>query len=258
MKTTREKSQKIWEPIATAFLEPWKKRKNVLGALLVGSYAVGMETPGSDIDICIILTDDSRYWERGNVVISGFLVEYAIYPRSYLTSLQKRDLNDKKRLRTRMLATGKILFDRIGAIKRLQTQAHSLIEKELPKQNQKAVELRKYMLWDQLDNLQEVKRLQWEGFAYAYYSALQSVLEFYADFLRVEIPRPTCIFRFLNSRNFQNRYCINVIRDKKFSRLFVDAMRRQSLKTLETLTAHVLSQAGGFAIDGWKIRGRSQ
>lgn len=97
--------------IIQEFLIPWKQHKHVLGALLVGSYAVGLETPQSDIDICIIFEDKIRYWERGDIIISGFIVEYACYSRFYLKQLQKRDLKEGKRLRTRMLATGKILFD---------------------------------------------------------------------------------------------------------------------------------------------------
>ena len=95
MRTPNEKSIgsfAVYKKVAEEFLISWKQNKNVLGALLVGSYAVGLATPQSDIDICIILRDTIRHWERGNLMVSGFLVEYALYPLSYLKKREDMDL----------------------------------------------------------------------------------------------------------------------------------------------------------------------
>lgn len=90
--------------------------------------------------------------------MSGFLIEYAAYPIPYLRSIQDKDLKDGMRLRTRMLATGIILFDRSGAIQQLQKGARQLLKKKLPGQSAELTEMHKYYLWDQLDNLQDIRR----------------------------------------------------------------------------------------------------
>jgi|GEM_PF-6616743 len=97
---------KTCDEVITKFIAPWRRRKNVLGILLTGSYATGLATPQSDIDILIVVRDIVRYWQRGNVTISSFLVEYLVYPISHLIYLQEKDLIEGKRLRTRMLAKG--------------------------------------------------------------------------------------------------------------------------------------------------------
>ncbi len=40
------------------FLELWVNRKDVIGVVLVGSYAVGNPSKHSDIDVHIILSND--------------------------------------------------------------------------------------------------------------------------------------------------------------------------------------------------------
>lgn len=236
------------------FLVPWKKNREVLGALLVGSYAAGLQTPRSDIDICIILANTVKYWKRGDVMISNFLVEYAAYPISYLKEIQAKDLKGRKRLRTRMLATGKILFDKTGAIRKLKKRSKKLIKKKLPRQNAEVTELNKYYLWDQLDNLCELARKHAVGFEYAYHTGLQNIIEFYADFLGLEIPRPTRIHSFITNSDFRKRYCIARIPDKVFTKLFAEALSKRSLQKFEELTVHVQKQMGGFCINGWHLR----
>lgn len=242
------------------FLRPWNRRRDVIGALLVGSYATGLATLQSDIDICIILRDTIRRWRRGNIVMSGFLIEYAAYPIPHLKYLQDRDLTEGMRLRTRMLATGIILFDRTGTIQKLQRKARWLLRKKLPKQSKEIIEMHKYLLWNQLDNLLDLKKEHSQGkggFAYAYYAGLQNILHFYASFLRLEIPRPNRIHRFLYDSEFRKKYSIAGLPDVSFSKLFESAMREPSLPIFKQLTAYVHKRMGGFSINGWKLRGHT-
>ena len=44
-----------WEKALDKFLQDWRRKKYVLGAMLTGSYAMGSPTRYSDIDIVIIL-----------------------------------------------------------------------------------------------------------------------------------------------------------------------------------------------------------
>ena len=254
MSGKQENSPVVNQEAINEFLTLWKRRKNVTGAFLVGSYATGLATSQSDIDICIILRDTARYWQCGNTMVSGFLVEYAAYSISYLSYLQERDLKEKMRLRTRMLATGIILFDKLGILNGLQQQARQLIKKKLPAQTRELTEIYKYLLWDQLDNLQDLQQRQAPGFAYAYYVGLQDILRFYAAFLRSEIPRPTRINSFLTSTKFQKQYGIAPLPDPYFCQIFESAMHGPSLSIFKQLTDHVHNRMGGFSIDGWTLR----
>ena len=244
-----------YEKAIEAFLRPRKRNKHVIGTLLVGSYATGLETPLSDIDVCMVLENGVRRWERGNVMVSDFLVEYAAYPIAYIKYLQERDLRERMRLRTRMLATGIILFDKNGVVRRLQKEARVLLKRKLPPQYTETTEIHKYLLWDQLNNLRDLRRQRARGFAYAYYAALQNLLNFYASYLRIEVPRPNRIHCFFSDAEFRARYGIRAFPDAMFSKLFERAMRWPSLPILTRLTARVHKRMGGFSINGWKLCG---
>ena len=94
MKAKHLRSLKGYELAIEEFLAPWLRRNDVRGALLVGSYATGLAGPASDIDLLIILGEKAQHWQRGNVMVSGFLVEYASYSIPYLKQLQDRDLKE--------------------------------------------------------------------------------------------------------------------------------------------------------------------
>jgi len=46
-----------WQLALEKFLEEWKGKDFVEAALLTGSYAIGMETKYSDVDVYIIPSD---------------------------------------------------------------------------------------------------------------------------------------------------------------------------------------------------------
>jgi hypothetical protein len=73
-------SMREWAGAAQKFLGPWTERSDFEGALVSGSYAVGLPDTHSDIDIMIVLSDRVRFWERGNRDIDGFLIEYLADP----------------------------------------------------------------------------------------------------------------------------------------------------------------------------------
>ena len=238
------------------FLKLWQNRKDTLGALLVGSYATNLQTSNSDIDICIILNEKAPYWKRGNVVISGFLIEYGIYPLSYFQKIQIKDLQIRKRIRTRMLSTGKVLFDKSnGHIAKLQEEARLQLKQKLPQLSESSKEFYKYLLWDQLDNLQYLYKTRSRGLTYAYYVGLQNIIEYYAAALCLEIPRTNNIYRFLTNSSFHKKYQITPLPDPVFLELFKNAMGGLSLINFEKLTSHVQEITGGFSINGWTLSG---
>ena len=69
-----------WERALTVFLEEWKNREDVIGAIVCGSYVTGNPSLHSDIDVHIILSDKVNWRTRGNVVVNNYLIEYFVNP----------------------------------------------------------------------------------------------------------------------------------------------------------------------------------
>ncbi|MDP2861070.1 MAG: nucleotidyltransferase domain-containing protein, partial [bacterium] len=69
-----------WNSAVKKFLEHWANKKEFEGAVLSGSYAVETQSKNSDIDVMIVLSDKTKWWQRGNQVVDGFLIEYIADP----------------------------------------------------------------------------------------------------------------------------------------------------------------------------------
>jgi len=93
-------------------LESRKDKKEVVGAIVCGSYVTGHSTKHSDIDLHIILKKGTKRRERGNKIVDGILIEYFANPVSSLTQYFKNDFSANKKINSHMLASGKILFDK--------------------------------------------------------------------------------------------------------------------------------------------------
>ncbi len=93
---------KKWEKALNKFLEGWKNKKAVVGAIVCGIYVAGSPSKHSDVDVHIVLDSSISWRERGDKMVDGFLIEYFADPlQKYYEYLQ----DDYKR-RRRVKAVG--------------------------------------------------------------------------------------------------------------------------------------------------------
>lgn len=64
-----------WEAAVDKFLEPWRRRKCVIGAMVCGSYVTGDPSKHSDLDVQIILAKGTCWRERGNRIVDDFEID---------------------------------------------------------------------------------------------------------------------------------------------------------------------------------------
>ncbi len=248
-----------WEVAIEAFLKPWRKKKEVIGALLCGSYAVGTQTSGSDIDIHLILSAKTKWRERGNKVVKGFLIEYFANPVPQLERIRREDIVKGRKIDARMFATGHTLFDKTGAVRRLVEGAKKDLRKPLKRQNTASVEAMKYALWDMLDGVEDLFSTKNPDFRKCAFSLVEQTMESYAKYLRVEIPASAKRYRYLRDSTFLRNYQIKPFPDKKFADFYASCVNAKDdaslLRNVRALTTHTQTRMGGFDIDGWKLRG---
>lgn len=216
-----------------AFLSKWERKQNLLGIFLSGSYATGLATPFSDIDLYIIMSDETAKRERGDQVIGGWTIEYNADPLRYIAALQAEQYRAGLRHCARKLATGKILLDRGGVLARLQKDARKQMRKALPRKNSVRVEMMKYYLWDQLDNLRDLEAQKSHGLAYAYHCGLQMLFGFYGEYLRAEVLRPTRVYQFMSDASFRRKYAIRSFPDAVFMEMARRCMEKRTCGGLQ-------------------------
>lgn len=250
-----------WKKALETFLKPWKKREEVIGALVCGSYVTGNPSRHSDIDLHIILKEGTTWRERGDKYVHGILVSYFANPAKKHSEYAEEDYKRRRKVNAHMFSTGKILFDKTGELKKLVRDSRKDLLKKYPAQDTISVEIAKYNLWDSYDNLEEVFDARSPDFFFVYYAFLNDLFETYAKFLRFDSVPASKLRRFLINEKDKKKYCVEDFPDQEFVRMFVVALvikpKQKMMSECKKLTDHVFVKMGGFTVDGWKIRSKA-
>jgi hypothetical protein len=246
-----------WTIALETFLKDWRDRDEVIGALVCGSYITGNPSKRSDIDVHIILADDVAGRERGNRVINGFLIEYFANPPCQIRRYFQDDYNKRRTMSMVQFKTGRVLYDYTGIIKDLKFEAEKWLSKEYKKVNKTVLELKKYGLWDALDNLRDCYEQERKDFTFTYHNQLTNLFKEYCQFLNLEMIPSYQICAYLEDPMYLQKYCKSAFPDDDFKKSFIKAMQeddaQKMMETYEALVNYVLKQMGGFHIDGWHM-----
>lgn len=249
-----------WEEAVELFLSDWKKRNEVIGALVCGSYITGNPSKHSDIDIHIVLSDKLSWRERGNKYINGFLIEYFANPPKQIKKYFEEDYKDNSHQSHIQFVTGRIVFDKNNEILKLKQLATKYLNKRFKQLNNTQLELKKYSLWDNLDNLEDNYEKNNPDFYYIYFNNLRQIYETYGKSLGVSISNVDKVYKLLMDKETMKKYLEKDFPDSKFVALFLEALnlnaKDKMLNNFKVLTEYVLEAMGGFKINGWKLKSK--
>ena len=246
---------KNWQITINKFLDQWKDKTEFEGAILSGSYAVGLQSVSSDIDIMIVLSEGTKWWQRGNQVVDGLMVEYIADPVSMWRKAFEDNYNSRNKVSISMFAVGKVLFDRNGTVSGLKKEAELFMKKPYKKMETREIEMAKYHLWDGIEKLRNLFEKGFVEYAPLYYLHLSKILNFYANFVRISVPAVAKTYRFLNDAEFKGKYKLEGFTDMDFVSLMNDCLKNySSLGAIETLNAYVINKLGGFEPNGWVLK----
>lgn len=245
-----------WEKSLNSFLDAWRDKDFVVGAVACGSFVYGTATSTSDIDVHII-TDKSLDWrERGNLVVDGFLIEYFVNPVQQIRAYFVDERKNHHPSTAHMFMLGKILFDKTGIVKQLVEEAKSAYKEEFDSPPNFEVEIAKYSMQDGFDNLKDTTDKE---FWSVYFSLLNQTYENYAKYLRQNIVGIAKRERYFTEQDFRTKYHLERFPDQKFSEQYIEALevtkREHNFDILRQLINHTQEQMGGFSLDGWKLKG---
>jgi predicted nucleotidyltransferase len=249
---------KDWEKALNKFMNKWDTNEDVVGAIVCGSYITGNPTKHSDIDLHIILDNKCDWRMRGNEYVDGTLIEYFINPPKQYKKYLESDYSNDRKIDAHMFSTGKILFDSTGDVKKLVTLSKKYLKKPFKKTKGVGIEISKYHLWDNCDNLEEVLLRNKSDIYYCYYNYLDDLFRVYCKFLGFENVSFNKVRRFLVEKKDKTKYNVEDFSDKKFVKLFLSLLELKEptimVKEFKKLNEYVLNQMGGLNVDGWKIK----
>jgi len=243
-----------WEQALEKFLRPWRSRPQVVGALVAGSYVAGTADDYSDVDVHIVLAANVRWRRKGLKTIDGVLIEYFANPIRQLKADMAEEHSNGERSTARMFATGKVVFDKSGAVRRFQKTCQKEMKRKFKKQDRVEIEIGKYNLWDGLDELKSLKKQALPGFEYAYYVLLHEILKTYAQFLGAEVWAVAKTWKFFRNSRYRRQYQLAAFPDSRFASIFLAAVSTPSISRIESLTRYAQTQMGGFETGNWTLR----
>ena len=246
---------KDWEKALYKFLEKYKNKPYFEGAVLCGSYATGNQNKFSDIDVHILLSDSQNWRERGIVFESGFLIEYFMNPIKKIQQEFQDDYLNGGNASANMFGYGRILFDKYGYVKQLHNEAIKILKKTPRKWKKKDLTLDLYGVWNLMDELNGLV-LEKRFFNTIYYELARALQGLYFKIKGIPRMSFTKTEKILTDSNFAKRYHIQKLPDKKFTKLFLDALHTVDIIKIQKLYDFVIKNVGGFDIETFKIRSK--
>lgn len=138
---------------AEKFAQKYRKRKDVIGILIVGSILMRKPDKNSDVDVQIIL-DKSETRTRGNTEVDGIEIEYFINPVEQIRSYLKKE---QSRHTAHMLTHSLVLYQRGNVLDKLIAEARIAFRKKLPPLSGVKKKLAVYALDDLQKDLEDVQ-----------------------------------------------------------------------------------------------------
>lgn len=248
-----------WEIALNKFLDDWRDRDEVVGALVCGSFVTGDPTGHSDIDVHIVLAAGTEWRERGNRIVDGFLIEYFANPPAQIRAYLQEGTGDNRRMEAVQFTTGRILFDKDGTVQKMKDEALRWIAEPFEPMSDTAIELAKYGLWDRLDDLQDAHEQRAPDVAFQYHFVLAQAYQVYARFLGQSVQGVPKTYKCLmKPQDAQRKYLMDPFPDQDFLDLFAQSITQTEssgmVEYAEKLSHYVLDKLGGFSIDGWAFR----
>lgn len=204
----------------TEFIEHWKSKDYVIGIVLTGSHALGLQNENSDIDIRIIFDTTQK------TTLKGIKNKISYFAES-IDSVKKRmqqDYTRNMKFEARLFSIGKILYKKNDAIDQLITIAHKFMNTPFRniQHNRDVIILKMYSLSVNYNYLihNESSKL----YTYNYMSFLKNALHIYSWFMSYELFIDIKTDLILNDPNYRKTNLWQDYPDKTFIKIWIGCL----------------------------------
>ncbi len=205
------------------FIAHWKSKDYVIGILLTGSHALGLQNENSDIDIRIIFDTTQK------TTLKGIKNKISYFAES-IESVKKRMQQDfvrNMKFEARLFSIGKILYKKNDAIDELITIAHKFMNTPFRniQHNRDAIILKAYSLSVNYNYLlqNESSKL----YIYNYMSFMKNILHTYSWFIGYELFIDIKTDLILNNENYRKINLWQSYPDKTFIQIWIDCIEKE-------------------------------
>lgn len=238
------------------FIESWKSKKNIIGILLTGSYAVGLQNNYSDIDIRLIFDNTQLKTIKGLTTINNYKFSYL--GRSLKGT--KRKLNDefiaKQKFEAYIFNIGKILYDKDKKVEELKDLAKMYVSTPLLKKNPIKSEIKAglYGLFNHKNHIMSLEENS-PFFYYQYFVFFQKALAFYSLYLGYEKFLDIKTEKVLSDSTYRIAYHWDDFPDQKFAEkwLYFISIQNTNKNSINEIYHYIESKIEKINEENFKI-----
>jgi hypothetical protein len=233
-------------------------RPEYVWTIVCWSYVTWNSSSHSDIDLHIILDKSCTRRERWNTVVNWLMIEYFANPPQQHSQYFKQDYTNRRSVNAHMFKTWVIFEDKKWYVEEIKQEAIDRHTKQFKWIALELLEIKKYGLRDEFDNLTQMKKNNDLWVQYAYFHLLQSILEYYSAYHKFPKIQPHKIHRFLTNEYDKKKYLIPDFPDETFCSLLLEAFvwksNDENIELWWNLVKYVLDNTWWFSIDWWSIK----
>jgi len=221
------------------FLNHWKNKKYVLGILLTGSYAVGLQNKNSDIDIRIIFDKSKTKTLKGLTTINNYTFSYLGRNTESIKKKFNSEFINRQKFEAYIFNISKVLYDPKNIVTDLQELAATYtITPFLKKTNIKSeVKAGLYGLYNHKNHLLSIDEDS-PFFSYHYHILLKKTLHFYSSYLGYETFLDTKTEKVLCDAAYRKIYHWDDFPDKDFVKLWVSCIDPKNINKKTAITIY--------------------
>ena len=232
------------EKITSQFIQYMKYMENehVLGAFFYGSYQTGFNRKHSDIDILIVFDNNNpNRLIRGNKYINGIRIEYFEKPLNDIYLTIKNDYNNQSNAPLSIVGTSKILFDKKGALKKLQKYAIKTFSKPLPVLDEETAKEYVSILNNRMEKIHILASENSPYFTHLYHLTIEKIRKFYHKLNGLPELQSSKVYRIYKDEEYRKSFYKNNIPEKEFISIYFKAITdtssniNEKLNTIENL-----------------------
>ena len=205
------------------------ENKHVLGCYFYGSYLTGLNHKGSDIDLHIVFDDsDKDHLIRGTKYSSGIKIEYFEKPISDLYLSIDNGFYFRNAAWLSIIGTSRILFDKTGALARLQEYARDVYNKPLPRLDDESIKERVSIINNRMEKLEEFANNGAPNFVHLYHLTIDKIRRFYHDRKGLAQVQTSKVYRVYTDNRYRESYSGYEIPEPEFVEMYLDAISDDS------------------------------
>ena len=221
------------------FIEKMKYKENehVLGIFFYGSYLTGFYNEDSDIDLHVIFDNSNpeRLYRGQTMYIDDKRIEYFEKPIGDIYLSVDNDYLRQNNALFSIIGTSKIIFDKTGALKKLQEYAYEKFINGLPPLGEDDARESVSILNNRMLKLRKAAKDNSLDFRHLYHLTIEKIRKFYHRLNGFPEVPTTKVLKVYTDEEYRKSFYKDAIPEEEFIQMYINVINNDCSNVMESL-----------------------